>query len=228
MLNRTKFKVSTREFVYDTIRDLIMTLELPPGSAISEKEIAEELEVSRTPVREAFLKLSEDELLSILPQRGSFVTLIDLDHVEEARFLREQAETGMIKLACESMSEGILRQMQANVEAQKKAKQDEDETSLFKLDREFHQLLAAGTNKLRVWQAIQRMDTHSNRLRKLSMNLKLNWDLLIEQHEAMVQAIEAGDTNAAEAVMHAHLSLLTFDQGALRAEYPSYFYEQDK
>lgn len=120
MLNRARFKVSTREFVYETIRELIMTLELPPGSAISEKEIAEELEVSRTPVREAFLKLSEDELLTVLPQRGSFVTLIDLDHVEEARFLREQAETGMIKLACELISEQVVQQMQENVEAQKK------------------------------------------------------------------------------------------------------------
>ncbi len=109
----------------------------------------------------------------------------------------------------------------------KKAKQAEDETTLFKLDREFHRLLAEGTNKLRVWQVIQRMDTHSNRLRKLSMDLKLNWDLLIEQHEAMVNAIKTNDRKGAESIMHAHLTLLKFDQSALRAEYPTYFYEQD-
>lgn len=225
MLNRTKYKVSTREFVYDTIRNSIMTLELPPGSAISEKEIAEELEVSRTPVREAFLKLSEDELLSILPQRGSFVTLIDLDHVEEARFLREQAEAGMIKLACASFSDEILQRMETNVEEQIKAKSEQEETRLFELDREFHHLLAEGTNKLRVWQVIQRMDTHSNRLRKLSMDLKLNWELLIEQHQAMVESIKAGNVSEAENVMRAHLTLLKYDQSALRAEYPTYFSE---
>ena len=65
-----------------------MSLELPPGTSISEKEIAEKLQVSRTPVREAFLRLSEDELLNVLPQRGTLVTLIDLEHVDEARFLQ--------------------------------------------------------------------------------------------------------------------------------------------
>ncbi|MED4128696.1 GntR family transcriptional regulator [Shouchella miscanthi] len=223
MLNRTDFKMSTRDFVYETIRESIMTLDLPPGSAISEKEIAEELEVSRTPVREAFLRLTEDELLMVLPQRGSFVTLIDLDHVEEARFLREQAEVGIIRLACDSFNDYCLQQLEINIEKQKQAKKTEDEKTLFVLDKEFHRLLAEGTKKLRVWKVIQKMDTHSNRLRKLSMELKLNWDQLVEHHGEMVSAIKTKDCERAEVLVRTHLGLLQYDQKALRLEHPEYF-----
>ncbi|GAK12320.1 GntR family transcriptional regulator [Geomicrobium sp. JCM 19039] len=222
-MNRTNFKGSTREYVYEKIRESILSLELTPGTVISEKEISDDLEVSRTPVREAFLKLTEDELLTVLPQRGSFVTLIDLDHVEEARFLREQAEVGMMKLACHSFPESKRLDMLANIEKQKLAKEKEDEQALFLLDRDFHLFLAEGTNKKRVWQVIQRMDVHSQRLRKLSMNLKLNWNLLIEQHEAMVQAIEQKDERAGMEIMHEHLTLLQYDQSPLKAEFPDYF-----
>ncbi|WP_078392628.1 GntR family transcriptional regulator [Shouchella patagoniensis] len=223
MNNQTKFNVSTREYVYETIRARIMTLKLPPGTAISEKDIAEELNVSRTPVREAFLKLSEDELLHILPQRGSFVTLIDLNHVEDARFMREHTEAAIIKLACSTIDESSLSKMERNVVEQKQAKENDDEELLFELDRTFHLTLAEGTNKVRVWEIVQRMDTHLNRMRKLSMHLKLNWDLLIEQHEAMLNAIKAKNVLEAEIVMHAHLTLLQYDQSALKDEYPHYF-----
>src|SRR5699024_11869693 len=111
MLNRHEFRKSTRGFVYDTLLEAIVSLEFPPGKTISEKEISEELEVSRTPVREAFLKLSEEELLTVLPQRGSYISLIDLDHVEDARFLREQAEAGIIRLACQSFSDTYMQKL---------------------------------------------------------------------------------------------------------------------
>ncbi|WP_040978000.1 GntR family transcriptional regulator [Oceanobacillus jeddahense] len=223
MLNRTSFRHSTRDFVYDTLRESIIDLELPPGTAISEKEISEELEVSRTPVREAFLRLKEDELLTVLPQRGSFVALIDLDHVEEARFLREQAEAGIIRLACENFSNEHLHKLEMNLVEQKKARDDEDENALYTLDKAFHQLFAEGTDKLRIWRTIQKMDTHSMRLRKLSIALKLNWKELVEQHEAMVDAIKEKNQKRAEELIRSHLALLKYDQKALKEQYPDYF-----
>src|SRR5690625_4378501 len=138
MLNRNKHKNSTRDFVYEALSEAIVSLELPPGSTISEKEISEKMEVSRTPVREAFLRLTEDELLTVLPQRGSYISLIDLDHVEDARFLREQAEAGIIRLACESFSEAYIVKLEKNVKYQKFARDNDDENELFILDKEFH------------------------------------------------------------------------------------------
>lgn len=223
MLNRTKYKNSTRDFVYEALRDAIVSLELPPGATISEKEISEELEVSRTPVREAFLRLTEDELLTVLPQRGSYISLIDLDHVEDARFLREQAEAGIIRLACESFSDSYIEKLEKNLKYQRFARDNDDENELFILDKAFHRLIAEGSSKSRVWEVIQKVDTHSNRLRKLSLAMKLNWKKLVDQHEEMLSAIKAKDSDLAEQLMRDHLALLIYDQKALKESYPDYF-----
>lgn len=219
-------RYSTTDFVYETIKEQIMTLVLPPGSSISEKDIAEELEVSRTPVRESFLRLSEDDLLDIRPQRGSFVTKIDLSHVEDARFLREHMEVATIRLACETLTEKALLLLEENVVKQKQAKEREDEEELFALDREFHRLISEGTGKLRIWEVVQKMNTHLNRALKLSIHSKLNWNLLIQHHEGMAQAIRAKQADEAEALVRDHLKLITYDQYELKEAYPTYFEEE--
>src|SRR5699024_4951145 len=223
MLNRNEFKKSTRGFVYDTLLEAIVSLELPPGTTISETEISEELEVSRTPVREAFLKLSEEELLTVLPQRGSYISLIDLDHVEAARFLRGQAEAGIIRLACQSFSDTYIQKLEKNLKYQKFAQENDDENELFALDKEFHRLLAEGSGKLRVWEVIQKNETDSNRLRRLSLTMKLNWEIVVDQHEEMIDAIKKKDADSAEKIIRKHLELLVYDQKALKESYPDYF-----
>ena len=83
---------STREFVYRFLNANIMHLRMPPGTSLTEQDIATLLSVSRTPVREAFIQLSHEHLLDILPQKGTYVSLIDLDSVEESKFMRETLE----------------------------------------------------------------------------------------------------------------------------------------
>lgn len=90
----------TSKKLYQILKEEIIKLHLEPGLNISEKGISEKFNISRTPVREAFLLLSQDGLLDIYPQKGTFVSLIDLDAVEEARFLRECVERAVVKLAC--------------------------------------------------------------------------------------------------------------------------------
>ncbi|WP_185819469.1 GntR family transcriptional regulator [Salibacterium salarium] len=92
---------SMRSEVYASLRQEIMALQLEPGRSISENEISKRLEVSRTPVREAFLRLSQDDLITVYPQKTSIVSLIDLDHLEETRFMREHLEVAVTKLACD-------------------------------------------------------------------------------------------------------------------------------
>lgn len=223
-MERKKYRVSTRDFVYDFLRDAIMNLELPPGSSISEKEISDQLNVSRTPVREAFLRLTEDELLTVLPQRGSFVALIDLNHVKEAHFLRELAEIGIFRLACQSdISEDYLKKLEKNLHEQKWARDNDEEDALFTLDKAFHELVAQSVDKGWTWAVIQKMDVHSSRLRKLSLTMKLNWETLVEQHEMLLSIIKENDSTKSEDLIRSHLSLLKYDQAYLKKEYPGFF-----
>ena len=93
-------KESARDFAFRTLRDNIVSLELKPGTLISENEIAMELGVSRTPVREAIIDLAKAGIIEILPQRGSYVSLIDPNMVEESRFVRKTLDKAVIELAC--------------------------------------------------------------------------------------------------------------------------------
>ena len=83
---------TNRRIVYDTIRRKVLTLELPPGAALSENELAAALGVSRTPVRESLILLAEEGLVQVFPQVGSFVARVDPDGVADAQFLREAVE----------------------------------------------------------------------------------------------------------------------------------------
>lgn len=117
-MQTTKVNGSTRNYVYTTLKKKIIELELKPGFKISEQEIADELNVSRTPVREAFLKLSQEDLLSIYPQRGTIVSEIDLELVEEGRFIRENIESAIVREACNKFGEEELFQLETNITMQ--------------------------------------------------------------------------------------------------------------
>jgi DNA-binding GntR family transcriptional regulator len=140
-------------------------MHLIPGQNISEKEMADVLNVSRTPVREAFIKLSQEELLDIYPQKGTYVSMIDLNHVEESRFMRASLERAVIKQVCQAFPAESLFELQLNLSTQELCMDENNHDKLFKLDEDFHGLIFTGCNKKRVWIAIQQMSTHFNRVR---------------------------------------------------------------
>ncbi|KGA98871.1 GntR family transcriptional regulator [Alkalihalobacillus alcalophilus ATCC 27647 = CGMCC 1.3604] len=219
---RTEFS-STRDYVYHVLRENIISLKLEPGLNISEKEISEKLQVSRTPVREAFVKLVQDELLEVFPQKGSFVALIDLKHVEEARFIREHLEIAAIQLACKLFSPTYLEKLEFNLYMQKRCVEVGDYKKFFELDEEFHETISEGCGKKRIWMIIQQMNTHLNRVRMLSLTDNYNWNILLSQHEGMIEAIRAQDSLKAKEIVHHHLTLVNNDQGELKVAYPNYF-----
>jgi GntR family transcriptional regulator, rspAB operon transcriptional repressor len=214
---------STRDQVYSVLRENIISLGLEPGRSISEKEISELLQVSRTPVREAFVKLSQEELLEVFPQRGTIVSLIDLHHVEEARFIREHLERAAVRVACENFPMESLFKLETNLKMQKLCIQEKDFTKMFELDEEFHYTIAHGGGKERIWAVIQQMNAHLNRIRMLSLAADYNWDLILEQHEKIYTSIKHNDPDEADSVMKEHLNKLTFEQETLKNEYKKYF-----
>ena len=214
---------STRDYVYEILWENIISLKIEPGQSISEKEISEMLQVSRTPVREAFVKLAQEELVEVFPQRGTIVSLIDMYHVEEARFIREHLERAAVRVACETFSNDSLLQLETNLIMQKRCVEEENFTRLFELDEEFHQTIAFGCGKERIWALIQQMNAHLNRIRMLSLAANYKWDLILDQHERIFTAIKDKNPDVAEKVMEEHLKKLTFEQENLKKEFQHYF-----
>ena len=112
-------KETNREYALRVIKENIVNLQLEPGSMISEQDIANELNLSRTPVHEAMQELSSTKIIEILPQRGSHVSLIDMAHVEEAVFIRATIESAVTEMACKQATEQDLQEMEENVALQR-------------------------------------------------------------------------------------------------------------
>jgi len=216
-------KDSTSKRIYHLIRERIINLNFAPGLSISEKEISEKFNVSRTPVREAFVRLSQEGLISIYPQKGTFVSLIDLSSVEEARFMREHLERAVVRLACEEFPKEKLLELEMNLKFQKMYMEDRDYKKIFEADEEFHRLIFEGCNKKSIWANISDMESDFQRIRVLRLSSKLRWDQIYSQHVDINNAIKNRQADLAEKVMIEHLTMVNFDKEQLKQDYSNYF-----
>lgn len=214
---------SAGNIVYSKLKQQIVSLELPPGTTLSEKEMSLAFDVSRTPVRESFVRLAQEGLVLVLPQRGTRVSLIDPELVEEARFMREQLEKAVIRLACGSFPEDKLAELEANLAQQKESIERHDGKQMFELDEAFHRILFEGCRKQGTWNVIQQMNAHLNRSRMLWLSADPHWSHLYEQHRVMTDAIRRHDGDYAERVMQEHLSLIISNLNVLKEKHPDYF-----
>ncbi|WP_153463403.1 MULTISPECIES: GntR family transcriptional regulator [Sediminibacillus] len=219
----TRENLSTRSFVYETLKKRIIELELEPGHKISEQEIAADLEVSRTPVREAFLKLSQENLLGIFPQIGSIVSKIDLNLVEEGRFVRENIERAIVREACQKFGEEQLFHLESNLAMQELCLEKGSYSRLLELDDQYHLLLFEGCNKLRTWKMIRQMNSHFDRLRVLRLASDLDWDVLVSQHRDIYNYIQQKEADMAEKLILEHLNLVNYEKEELKLAYSNYF-----
>lgn len=223
MLAQQVIRGSTRDYSYNILKEKILNLELEPGTKISEKEIAEELNVSRTPVREAFMKLAQEELLDIIPQSGTIVSRINLEYVEEGRFIREKVEKEIVILACQEFPEEFRFKLESNIAMQELCVGQNNFLKLFELDEEFHQILFRGCRKIRTWNMLQLLNSHFQRLRLLRLSRDSNWENIISQHKEIYRLIVNKNAEQASKVMEQHLRLVVIEQDLLKERYPHYF-----
>lgn len=222
-LSNIKVNESVREYAYRILNDNIINLTLPPGTKISEKEISDILSISRTPVREAFIRLSQEKLLEILPQRGTYVSKIDTAQIAEFRFLRITLEQAIIKLACEDFPEDFKLKLSKNLEEQCICVKNKDHSRFFELDNEIHSIIFIGCNKPNIWKIFQEAKNYL-RSRLLDLYSKQNEiDLLFEQHKLIVKAIFEKNVSLGYNTITMHINKVISDVNELKAHYPDYF-----
>ena len=185
------------------LRERIIQNDLKPGDRISESELARIYEVSRQPVREAFIKLADQGLLEVRPQRGTIVTRIGYFAVLDARFLREAIEADIVKILAASPDASLIAELRRQLDLQQ-ALEYKDAGGFIRLDEQFHRTLADAAGKAGTWRQIEGLKSQMDRVRYLSLG-EFRVDALIAQHRAVVDRIESGDVAGANSAIRFHL-----------------------
>lgn len=215
-------KESARDYALRVLKGNIISLELQPGTSISENELAAEIGISRTPVREAIIELAKAYLIEIYPQRGSFVSLIDPKMVEEARFLRRVMDTAVIEEACELADEEGIRLLEENVELQEFYLSKGMTEKIFDLDNSFHRDIYVVAKKDIIYDIHSTLMIHFDRVRNLSVVTVKNYGI-VGEHRAMLEAIKAGDRKTASELVAKHLDHYQVDEKEIRSRRPEFF-----
>lgn len=220
---RDNRRLTSSEEVFRQLRTDIIDLNLAPGSKISEVEVAKAFNVSRQPVREAFLRLSALNLLEIRPQRATRVRKISHADLRNTRFVRAAIEVEVVRLACKLATPDHLAQLAENMEGQKQAVETQDAAALKALDYEFHNLICLAADRLPAFNIIAENKTHTDRVCTLELADAAGMQEVLEGHGAILNAIRDGNEEHAVEATRIHLAHLDDTLEMASKNYPDFF-----
>ena len=196
--------------VYWILRDEIITLRLSPGPMVAEKEIAEVLNASKTPVREALIRLEFDGLVDIVPKSGTYVSAIRINKYMEACFIRLQLEIGAVRrAAAQAADPSRLETLDSILEQQAAALDLDDYRKFFQLDQSLHKGFFDMAGVPGVWDLLLKTQADVNRMRHLKRKLNIRrGPTVLEEHKVIVDAIRKQDAQNAETALVAHIGSL--------------------
>ena len=216
---------NARETAYQIIRDKIVRLELRPGEPLSDKLLAEELNMSRTPVREAVILLAAFNMVVLRPQIGTFVAPIDTELMEMEQFARFALEKEILTQACPLLTEEHHWLYTENLRTYRhysKTEVSDRATLLLSLDNEFHRIAFLAAGKEKNFDQMLRTLHHVERMRMLSV-AGLNVDQIYDDHMAICTNLLAGNLSEALEALDLHLNRYKGNLPSLQAKYPEYF-----
>lgn len=212
--------------IYRILRSDIVHCLIPPGTPLSEKEVSVRFDVSRQPVREAFIKLAENGLIQIRPQRGSYVNKISLTQVQNGCFVRQAIECAVVRRAANLVDEHQCYLLEQNLHQQRIAIERKQLNDFFLLDDEFHQKLAQIAGCQLAWDTIENLKATMDRVRYMSLDHVSPPEMLLRQHLDIFSALEKRDADAVEKAMTLHLQEIGESVQLIRQENSDWFSEE--
>ncbi|SDI43966.1 GntR family transcriptional regulator [Propionivibrio dicarboxylicus] len=204
------------------LRAAIIEGELLPGQIISEIEMSKRFDISRQPVREAFIKLAEERLVEVRPQRGTFVRKISVKEVLDARHLREIIEVSIVREVSAKHDAELINRLRQLITQQKETAPG-DAHAFLELDEEMHRTIALHAGREYAWRVTESIKAQMNRVRFLSFDFAQSKFELAGEHAAIVDAIEAGNADLAAQLMEKHLRGILATLPRVVSQYPDYF-----
>lgn len=213
---------------YEILRDSIITLKLEPGQTIYENEIATLLNISRTPIREAFHSLISEQLIEILPQRKKKIARISETKVKESSFVRLSLETSAFKLVAVDWGDEekyaiAETQIQRVLKEQTEAAENQDIIQFLQLDEAFHRYILQLAGNETLLQVVYHMRGHLDRFRYLAMKELVLTEQLVEEHQELFQHLRKRDGEKVAQLLNLHMGKLDIEIPRLREKFPDYF-----
>ncbi|MBR2256872.1 MAG: GntR family transcriptional regulator [Blautia sp.] len=217
-------KETTQDAVYALLKKGIMTLSLPPGTAMSTQEMATKLNVSRTPVREAFIRLHEEGLVDIFPQRQTIVSRINFTRVLQERFIRESLEIASLHLLMEKgPSAACLEKMEEKILAQEQCQKKKDYSAFILQDNEMHRVIFDEAGQSLAWETIMSVNGNYDRFRVLTVSNEETMNSTVRQHKLLIDLMRRGESQKVFDEMYDHVRKLHYEKNDLIRQYPDYF-----
>jgi len=196
---------SLTDLAYDSIRQLIVGGELPMGAQLSEATLAAQLGISKTPVREALLRLRVDGLIDIQPQRGTFAFSLTPRQVEEICLFREVVEVTAVKLAMEGRRAELVKALQANVREMALARKTRNWKAIRQLDEAFHQTIVDHCDNAYLQQAHQLIASKISALRARLPEESEQVDHCQQNHATIVSLMRDGRIAPTQRALALHI-----------------------
>ncbi|MEC7683843.1 MAG: GntR family transcriptional regulator [SAR324 cluster bacterium] len=211
--------------IYQFLLNAIVTVRLSPGIGLKEKEVIKRLGVSRTPIREALLRLEDEGLVQIFPQSGTYVSKIKIEAVLESQFIREALECSVARYAARNRNDELLDSLSRKLEDYETALNDDEVKLMYEKDEEFHRTLANFCFPNRLWKITNQAKLQMDRVRHLSLAVQERRINVLNEHRWIFQNIADGNEDRAENAMKKHLEYFHHDLKIVQDEHPDYFKE---
>lgn len=214
---------SAGESVYEFLRNSIIQLWFKPGQRLNIRELTEYLKVSRSPIRDALIRLGKEGLIVSEPQRSTLVSKIDVDRASNEFFLRLCVEEKVLEQFVDIATKEHIRFLEENIAAQKKSRDNNDYRTFLNQDDQFHQYFYEQSDKGVCFQLLHDNIGHYNRVRLLSCMEEPMLDDTIKQHEELIGFIRNKEKREARRSVYSHLMKINMDVPKLTEKYPKLF-----
>ena len=209
--------------VFERLRDMILSLELAPGTLLSRADLAAQFGLSQTPIRDALIKLGEEGLVDIFPQHATVVSRIDAAAATQAQFLRRSIEAEVVRTLAGHAGAALIDQLRAQIDVQAALMGSAAYLEFIAADRAFHRLMYVAAGVPDLFDLVRQRSGHVDRLRMLNLPTVGKQRAIVRDHRRIVDAIASGDAEAAQASLRDHLSGTLGQIDAIRSAHPDYF-----
>jgi GntR family transcriptional regulator, rspAB operon transcriptional repressor len=208
--------------VFERLREMILSLELTPGTVLSRTELANRYGLSQTPVRDALMKLGEEGLVDIYPQHATVVSQINVTSALQAHFLRRSIELEVVRTLAEQRNAALIAQLRETIARQTELLDLKNYEQFSLLDQAFHRQMYEAAGVPQLWDLVRRLSGHIDRLRRLHLPVEGKTMAVVRDHAEIIDAIENGDVEAAQSALRKHLSGTLNQIDQIRTSHPNF------